>query len=133
GKVIVGFYLFNLQVNNHTHPISFLLTGDGNQIQKIGLQTTNPLLEIRMTSNSLGNLTLVIPRILLDKVDQKGNDDAFVVVGNRPVGFNETSSTPLSRTLVIQFEPGINYNQIPGTKSIVSNFNEAAPSVIRMH
>ena len=125
GKVIVGFNSFNLRVDDRIYPISFLLTGDGNQIQKISLQTTNPLLEIRMVSTSPGNLTLVIPRILLDKIDQNGKDDAFGVIGNRAVGFQETSTTPTSRTLVIQFEPGVNYIQIPGTKTIVSSVNQA--------
>ena len=45
-------------------------------------------------------------------------DDVFGVVANRAVGFEETSTTPTSRTLVIQFDPGVNYIQIMGTKSI---------------
>jgi len=124
GKVIVGLYSYNLQVNNRTYPISFLLTGDGNQLQKISLQKINPTLEIRMMSASAGNLTLVIPRILLDKVDTNGNDDAYGVIGNRAVGFNETSTTPTSRTLVMQFDPGVNYIQILGTKSIEPETNQ---------
>jgi len=92
GKVIVGLYVYNLQVNDRIYPISFLLTGDGNQLQKISLQTISPTLEIRMTSKSAGNLTLVIPRALLDKVEPNGMDDAFGVVANRAVGFEETSA-----------------------------------------
>ena len=74
-----------------------------------------------MISPSPGNLTLVIPRTLLDKLDSNGNDDAFGVIANRAVGFEETSTTPTSRTLVVQFEPGVNYIQILGTKSLESN------------
>ena len=118
GKVIVGLYLYNLQVDDRIFPISFLLTGDGNQLQKINLQTINPTLEIRMTSKSSGNLTLVIPRALLDAKEPNGKDDSFGVIGNRAVGFEETSTTPTSRTLVIQFDPGVNYIQILGTKSL---------------
>jgi plastocyanin len=118
GKVIVGLYVYNLQVNDRIYPISFLLTGDGNQLQKISLQTINPTLEIRLASKSAGNMTLVIPRALLDKIDPKGMDDAFGVVANRAVGLEETSTTPTSRTLVVQFDPGVNYIQILGTKSI---------------
>jgi plastocyanin len=125
GKVIVGLYVYNLQVGDRIYPISFLLTGDGNQLQKISLQTTNPLLEIRMASASAGNLTLVIPRALLDKVEPNGMDDAFGVVANRAVGFEETSTTPTSRTLVVQFDPGVNYIQILGTKSIEPKINQA--------
>jgi len=80
GKVIVGLYVYNLQVDNRTYPISFLLTGNGNQLQKISLQTISPTLEIRMASESPGNLTLVIPRVLLDKLDANDMDDAFGVV-----------------------------------------------------
>jgi plastocyanin len=100
GKVIVGLYVYNLQVNDGIYPISFLLTGGGNQLQKISLQTISPTLEIRLASKSAGNLTLVIPRALLDKVDPNGMDDAFGVVANRAVGFEETSTTPTSRILV---------------------------------
>ena len=50
GKIIVGLYTYNLQIDNRTYPISFLLTGDGNQIQKIRLQTLNPTLELRLIS-----------------------------------------------------------------------------------
>ena len=124
GKVIVGLYVYNLQVNDRIYPISFLLTGDGNQLQKISLQTISPTLEIRLASKSAGNLTLVIPRALLDKVEPNGMDDAFGVVANRAVGFEETSTTPTSRTLVIQFDPGVNYIQVLGTKSIEPKINQ---------
>ena len=75
-------------------------------------------MEIGLTSKSPGNLTLVIPRALLDKVDSNGKDDSFGVIGNRAVRFEEISTTPTSRTLVVQFEPGTNYIQILGTKSL---------------
>ena len=120
GKVIVGLYVYNLQVNDHIYPINFLLTGDGNQLQKIGLQTISPTLEIRLASKSPGNLTLVIPRALLDKIEPNSMDDAFGVVANRAVGFEETSTSPTSRTLAIQFDPGVNYIQVMGTKSVQS-------------
>lgn len=116
GKVIVGFSAYNLQVAGRTYPVSFQITGNGNQIQKISL-TNNPLLEIRMSSASPGNLTIVLPRNILDKVDQNGNDDAFGVVGNSAIGFNETSRTNVSRTVTIQFDKGLNYIQILGSKS----------------
>jgi plastocyanin len=125
GKVIVGLYVYNLQVNDRIYPISFLLTGNGNQLQKISLQTISPTLEIRLASKTAGNLTLVIPRALLDKVEPNGMDDAFGVVANRAVGFEETSTTPTSRTLVIQFDPGVNYIQILGTKSVEPKINQA--------
>ena len=118
GKVIAGLYTYNLKTNKGLSPLSFLITGNGNQIQKINLQSGSPMLEIRMLSPSPGNLTLVIPRTVLDKLDQNGKDDAFGLVGNRPVGFNESSTTPNSRTLAIQFDRGVNYIQILGTKSI---------------
>ena len=124
GKIIVGLYTYNLQIDNRTYPISFLLTGDGNQIQKIRLQTLNPTLELRMISASPGNLTLVIPRALLDKLEPNGKDDAFGVIANRAVGFEETSTTPTSRTLALQFDPGVNYIQILGTKSVEPKINQ---------
>ncbi len=76
------------------------------------------MLEIRMLSPSPGNLTLVIPRTVLDKLDQNGKDDAFGVAGNKPIGFTENFSTPLSRTIVIQFDNGVNYVQVLGSKTI---------------
>ena len=124
GKIIVGLYTYNLQIDNRTYPISFLLTGNGNQIQKIRLQTLNPTLELRLISAFPGNLTLVIPRALLDKLEPNGMDDAFGVVANRAVGFEETSTTPTSRTLVLNFDPGVNYIQIPGTKSVEPKINQ---------
>ena len=51
-------------------------------------------------------------------MDQNGKDDAFGVIGNRPVAFDEISNTPLSRTLIIQFDKGVNYLQILGSKSV---------------
>ena len=125
GKVIVGLHVYNLQVNDRIYPISFLLTGNGNQIQEISLQAISPTLEIRMASASAGNLTLVIPRALLDKLEPNGNDDQFGVIANRAVGFEETSTTPTSRTLVVQFDPGVNYIQILGTKSIEPKIKQA--------
>ena len=67
----------------------------------------------------------MIPRALLDKIDPNGKDDAFGVVANRAVGFEETSTTPTSRTLVVQFDPGVNYIQILGTKSTQLKINQA--------
>ena len=120
GKVVVGFYLYNLQSDKQVYPLNYLITGNGNQIQKINLQSGSPMLEIRMLSPSPGNLTLVIPRTVLDKLDQEGKDDAFGVIGNRPVEFNETADTSLSRNLVIQFDKGVNYIQILGTKTEIT-------------
>ena len=70
----------------------------------------------------------MIPRVLLDKLEANGKDDAFGVVANRAVGFEETSTTPTSRTLVIQFDPGVNYIQILGTKSIEPKITQTLPS-----
>ena len=53
GKVIVGLHVYNLQVNDRIYPISFLLTGNGNQIREISLQAISPTLEIRMASTSV--------------------------------------------------------------------------------
>jgi plastocyanin len=78
-----------------------------------------------MASASAGNLTLVIPRALLDKLEPNGNDDQFGVIANRAVGFEETSTTPTSRTLVVQFDPGVNYIHILGTKSIEPKIKQA--------
>jgi plastocyanin len=115
GKVIVGFYSYNLQVDGRAYPIHFLITGNGNHIQKISLQPINPILEIRMVSASPGNMTIVIPRTVLDRMNQNGIDETFGVIGNTPIGFNEISSTPISRTLAIQFDAGTNYMQLLGS------------------
>ena len=71
-----------------------------------------------MVYPSSGNLTIVIPRLVLDKLDPNGKDDSFGILGNRPVGFNESSTTPNSRSLVINFDRGANYIQILGTKAL---------------
>ena len=117
GKVIVGLYIYNLQVNDRIYPISFLLTGNGNQLQKISLQTISPTLEIRIGVRITGEFDSGDSRVVLDKIEPNGKDDAFGVVANRAVGFEETSTTPTSRTLVVQFDPGVNYIQILGTKT----------------
>ena len=51
GKVIVGLHVYNLQINDRIYPISFLLTGNGNQIKEISLQAISPTLEIRSGIN----------------------------------------------------------------------------------
>ena len=124
GRAIVGYYTYNLNANNQSYAISYLITGDGNEISRISSQTNSSILDVRITAKTPGNLTLIIPRNLLDNREQNGKDDPFTVIGNRPAGFfpsvTESSSTNYSRTLKIQFDKSVSQIQISGTKKHTS-------------
>jgi plastocyanin len=111
GKVIVGFNLYNLQINNHTYAIPYLVTGRGNLLEEITLSSINPVLEIKTRVASPGNMTIVIPRDLLN-IKGEFRDNQFAVSGDKPITYYTISNTPYSSTFAVQLGTGVNYLKI---------------------
>jgi plastocyanin len=127
GKVIVGFNLYNLQIYNRTFEIPFLITGNGNELQEIDMQSTSPTLQIRMRTDSAGYMTVVIPKELLNIILQFGKN-RLVMYGDKNVNYNEISDTPYSKTFKINFGSGVNYVRIADSEV----FNQTIKSDVRM-
>jgi plastocyanin len=125
GKVSSGLYTYFLSTKTSEYPIRYMIVGNGNELEKINLQSLRGILEIRLVSQSPGNISIVIPRVLLDSVNEDGKDYPFSVLGNTNTKFNETSTSSVSRTLLIGFGPGAQIIQVSGTKNLPAAFEES--------
>jgi len=118
---------FNLRVNDRTYPIEYELTDDSGEIEEMVVNYDKKRLVISIDSEQDGELTIVLPRNLIDAADN-GTDRAYVVttrdnaVGDDVVvDFEETQNDDETRTLVIQYEAGTDIIEIAGT-TIVPEF-----------
>jgi predicted secreted protein with PEFG-CTERM motif len=106
--------------------VSFEITG-GNLISITPDVDANSLI-IAINAFDDGQLTITLPRELIDALMEDGDDDYFVLVDGEEVDFDETT-TSTDRTLVISFPAGAEEIEIIGT-FVVPEFGAIAALIL---
>jgi predicted secreted protein with PEFG-CTERM motif len=92
-------------------------TIDGGKILDISMDTQSKTMKISIQSTSNGNITIDLPRILID-AKENGSDTHYVVLANNHgVGFKELVTADY-RELTIPFLSGTNTIEIKGTQVV---------------
>lgn len=96
--------------------------------------STNPsantlMINVRTTDD--GQLTITLPRTLIDSTLVDGTDDTFfVLIDGEEVQFEEVATTADSRTLMVPFPTGIGTIEIIGTYVAVPEFGTIAALIL---
>jgi len=84
---------------------------------------------ISITATDDGNLTIILPRNVIDAIFNGGDDDFFVLVDAEEVDFDETETTDTHRTLSIDFNAGSEEIEIIGT-FVIPEFGAIAALIL---
>jgi hypothetical protein len=120
----------NVIIGGKNYTLAYDITGNGNRLNSTAAQTGIATLLVNITSINSGNLTIDLPRKVIDSKTQGHNDTHYVV--SEGDGSNircvEIKNTKESRTLAIDFVKGIGQIAITGTSIFPSN--DTAPIAI---
>jgi predicted secreted protein with PEFG-CTERM motif len=123
---------FNLRVEGDTYPIDYEI--DNGAINSIFVRPIEKKLVITLDSDEDGQLTVVLPREVIDAIED-GEDIDFTITtedasGNVGIAdFEETENTDDERKLVISYEAGTDRIEITGTQ-VVPEFGAIAAIVL---
>jgi hypothetical protein len=120
---------YNLNVEGRNYPIKYELT-DGSIDRIFARSAEDKLIVELLNADQAGQLTLVLPREVIDAVEN-GEDVAYVVTienesGNiETVEVEESGNTNTTRTVVIDYPAGASRIEIAGTQ-VVPEFGSVA-------
>ena len=119
-----------ITIGGKNYIIAYDITGNGNRLNSTCSQAGIATLLLNMTSFNDGNLTIDLPRKIIDSKMQGNNDTHYVVSenGRNNIQCVEVKSTQQSRMLTIDFVKGI--GQIAITGSNIFPSNNTAPTVM---
>jgi predicted secreted protein with PEFG-CTERM motif len=124
---------YNLKAGSKTYPIQYGISSG--TIKSMFVQTADNKLVIAVDATEDGQLTLVLPREVIDAI-QEGKDIPFVVAttdleagagGNADI--DESSTNGSTRTVVIDYKKGTDLIEISGT-SVVPEFGAISAIVL---
>ena len=120
----------NVTIGGNNYIFTYNITGNDNKLNSTAAQTGIATLLLNITSFNDGNLTVDLPRKVIDSKMQGNNDTHYVVSENGRNNINcaEVKNTRQSRMLVIDFVKGIGQIAITGTNIFPSN--NTAPTVM---
>ena len=117
----------SISVDRTNFVLSYTITG-GNVLSVNPDDDANSLL-IGISTTSDGELTITLPRALIDAVDAEGQEDSFfVLIDGEEVDFDE-SKTANDRTLTIAFPDGAEEIEIIGS-FVVPEFGTIAALIL---
>lgn len=122
-KLSVGLLHTYSTIGGKTYTITYDITGNGNRLKSTAAQTRNATLLVNINSTNNGNLTIDLPRKVIDS-KTLGNKDSHYAVsesGRSNIKCVEIKSTQDARTLVIDFVKDIRQIAITGTNIFPSN------------
>jgi hypothetical protein len=113
---------FELKIDDSIHPIKYNLTGG--KISNMTAMRENSTLILDITTNDDGNITIELPRNIIDSKNPENQDEDYVVFADgQHIGAEQTITNNRLRTLAIDFEKGVNQIEIAGTR-IVPEFGQ---------
>ena len=113
---------FELKIDGGIHPIKYNSTGG--KISNMTAMRENSTLVLDITTNDNGNITIELPRNIIDSKNPKNQDEDYVVFADgQHIGAEQTITNNRVRTLAIDFEKGVNQIEIAGTR-IVPEFGQ---------
>jgi len=102
-------------LSGQSYPVNYNITGA--TINDISIDTNETSLVISLQTTSDGNLTITMPRSLIDAKAGANDDQFFVLVDGADTDFQE-SKTDVKRTLLIPFSDGSEKIEILGTQVV---------------
>jgi predicted secreted protein with PEFG-CTERM motif len=108
------------------YTVGFKITGGSVLSITPDVDSNSLIIEISTTSD--GELTIILPRALIDAKFNGDDDDFFVLVDAEEVDFDETK-TSTERTLVIPFFDGTEEIEIIGT-FVIPEFDTIAAMIL---
>lgn len=115
-------------VNNQT--LGYLISG-GN-VTSASFNSVLPALDVSINGSSGGSITFNIPRNLIDSKDRFTNDAPFVVtINGKEVSQLSEQQSNYSRTLTLEFNPGISFIEIIGT-GVAHLQMSSTPSIVKI-
>ena len=107
--------IYNLTVAGKTFPIKYQIIGG--KLNNMTVDINKGTLLAHISSQSNGNLTIELPRNVLDSKKPGGSDEQFVVLQDgQNSDFEEKSNNNQSRTLATNFDKGTQEIEIDGTR-----------------
>lgn len=101
--------------SNQSFPINYSVTGA--TITDIAINQQEASLVISLTTTSDGNLTMTLPRALIDAKAGADDDQFFVLVDGADTDFDE-SKTATDRTITVSFPDGTQQIEVIGTQVV---------------
>jgi predicted secreted protein with PEFG-CTERM motif len=89
----------------------------GATVNDISISPQDTSLLVTLTSSSDGNLTMTMPRSLIDAKATTGDDQFFVLVDGADSEFNESKTTD-SRTITVSIPEGTQEVEVIGTQVV---------------
>lgn len=120
----------DLRIGDKNYTITYDITGNSNRLDGLSAQTGNATILLNITSINNGNLTIDLPRKVVDSKTLGNMDTHFLVseIGRGDIHCLETNNTPQKRSLAFDFVKGTGQISITGTNIYPSN--QTAPKVI---
>lgn len=98
-----------------SYPVDYSLTGA--TVNDMSLDSNQTSLVISLQTTSDGNMTITLPRTLIDAKNGANDDKFFVLVDGTDTDFQE-SKTSTDRTLTMPFSDGSEKIEIIGTQVV---------------
>ena len=109
--------LYNLDLHGKNYPLTYNVTGNGNKLYKIITEKDNTTLLPKISTASDGNLTIELPRKVIDSKKQGNVDDDYAVLEDgRYTAIDEIKNNAQIRALKIDFDRGTEEIEIMGTQ-----------------
>ncbi len=115
-----------INVNGTNYVISHTI--EGGKILDISMDTQSKTIKISIQSTSNGNMTIDLPRILID-AKENGSDTHYVVLANNHGAEFKELVTADYREIIIPFLNGTNTIEIKGTQ-VVPEFGSFVPFIL---
>ena len=112
--------------SGNSYPVNYNLTGGA--VKDMSLDTNATSLVISLQTTSDGNLTITLPRTVIDAKAGSNDDQFFVLVDGADTNFQE-SKTSTDRTLSIPFIDGTEKIEIIGTQ-VVPEFGSISGAIL---
>ena len=107
--------MYNLTSAGKIYPVKYQITGG--KLNNMTTDINKGALLVDISSQSDGNLTVELPRNVLDSKKPGGSDEQFAVFQDgQNSDFEEKANNNQSRTLAINFDKGTQEIEIDGTK-----------------
>ena len=113
-----GNNTYKVSIGSKTFPVTYQITGSGNNLKSISVEKDNTTLIADIASQSSGKLTIQLPRSLIDSKKQGNQDSPYVIFEDSQPwqGLQEVKSNTQARTLAIDFDKGTGVIEIAGSK-----------------
>ena len=98
-----------------SQPVNYAITGG--TVSDMTLDTNATSLVVSVQTTGSGNLTMTLPRTLIDAKAGANDDQFFVLVDGADTDFNE-SKTSTDRTITVSFPEGTAQIEVIGTQVV---------------